>query len=61
MFMFPAMYGPRVITDFVSAFKDALDRNYFPMERLDQALVRIMAVKISMGLVQKPHLERLTK
>lgn len=53
MFMVPSAYGARAITEIFSEVSIGIHNNSFDISRLNEAVTRIIAVKMSMGLVQE--------
>jgi beta-N-acetylhexosaminidase len=53
MFMVSSAYGARAITEIFAEVKIGVQNNSFDMSRLNEAVTRIIAVKLSMGLVEQ--------
>ena len=53
MFMVSSAYGARAITEIFAEVKIGVQNNTFDMSRLNEAVTRIIAVKMSMGLVEQ--------
>lgn len=53
MFMLPGYRGFRAITEYIEQVKIALKNNTVSTWRLDDAVTRILAVKMSMGLIEQ--------
>lgn len=53
MFMVPSAYGVRAITEIFAEVKIGIHNNSFDISRLNEAVTRIVAVKMSMGLVEQ--------
>lgn len=53
MFMVPSAYGVRAISEIFAEVKIGMHNNSFDISRLNEAVTRIVAVKMAMGLVEQ--------
>lgn len=53
MFMLPGYRGFRAVTEYIDQVKIALKNNTISITRLDDAVTRILSVKMAMGLTQQ--------
>ena len=53
MFMVPSAYGVKAITEIFAEVRIGIHNNSFDISRLNEAVTRIIAVKLSMGLVEQ--------
>lgn len=52
MFMLPGWYGIKGITNYIEAFKEEIKNNSITTERINDAVAKILSVKMALGLVQ---------
>lgn len=57
MMMLPGKYRENMIDDYQSWTKECVDNQDVSTVRLENAVIRILAVKLAMGLVQGPGID----
>jgi beta-glucosidase-like glycosyl hydrolase len=53
MFMIPGWRGPKAITDVIVGMKEALKNKTIDEDRLNDAVARIISVKLAMGVAKE--------